>query len=83
MEEEEGEEPPSHLNVLWDDDDFGDEEEDDIMEEACIGNYYNLQSKGAFKKDGKPSTLKNKIIVSKQPSTDKNPKKEKEKESTK
>ena len=57
-EEEEGEEPPSHLNVLWDEDDFRDDEEDDIMEEACIGNDYNLWSKGALKKDNKPSTLK-------------------------
>ena len=41
-EEEEGEEPPSHLNVLWDEEDFKDEDDDDIMEEACIGNDYNL-----------------------------------------
>jgi hypothetical protein len=41
-EEEEGEELPPHLNVLWDENDFRDEFEDDIMEEACIGNDYNL-----------------------------------------
>ena len=81
-EEEEGEEPPSHLNVLWDEDDFGDEDEDDIMEEACIGNDYNLRSKGALKKDDKPSTSKanKKNAPSKQPSTDKALEKEKEKE---
>ena len=50
-EEEEGEEPPSHFNFLWDEVDFGDEDEDDIMEEACIGNDYNLQSKGSLKKN--------------------------------
>jgi hypothetical protein len=83
-EEEEGEEPPSHLNVLWDEDDFRDEDEDDIMEEACTGNDYNLQSKGALKRDDKPSTSKatKKNAPSKQPSTDKAPKKEKEKETT-
>ena len=41
-EEEEGEEPPSHLNIIWDEEEFGDEDDDDIMEEACIGNDYNL-----------------------------------------
>ncbi|CAF4360664.1 unnamed protein product, partial [Adineta steineri] len=48
-EEVEEEEPPSHLNVLWD------EDEDDIMEEACIGNDYNLWSNGALKKNDTPS----------------------------
>ena len=67
-----------HLNVLWD------EDEDDIMEEACIGNDYNLWSKGALKKNDTPFTSKasNKNASSKQPSTDKAPKKEKEKETT-
>ena len=84
-EEEEGEEPPSHLNVLWDEDDFRDEVEDDIMEEACIGNDYNLQSKGALKKDDKLSTsnTSKKNAPSKQLSTDKAPQKEKEKEKEK
>ena len=70
------------MNVLWDEDDFRDEDEDDIMEEACISNDYNLQSKGTLKKDDKPSTSKEnkKSAPSKQPSTDKAPKKEKEKE---
>ena len=52
------------------------------MEEACIGNDYNLQSKGALNKDDKPSTSKanKKSALSKQPSTNKAPEKEKEKE---
>jgi hypothetical protein len=84
-EEEEAKEPPSHLNVLWDEDDFGDEDEDDIMEEACIGNDYNLQIKGDLKKNDTPSTLKtnNKNTPSKQPSTDKALEKEKGKEKEK
>ena len=41
-EEEEGEHPLSRLNVLWDEEYFRDEDDDDIMEEACIGNDYNL-----------------------------------------
>ena len=41
-EEEEGEEPPSHLNIIWDEEEFVDEHDDDIMEEACIGNDYNI-----------------------------------------
>ena len=54
------------------------------MEEACIGNDYNLRSKGALKKNDTPSTSKtrNKNAPSKQPSIDKAPEKEKEKEST-
>ena len=54
------------------------------MEEACIGNDYNLRSKGAPKTNDTPSTSKtnNKISSSKQASTDKTPKQEKEKEST-
>ena len=84
-EEEEGEEPPSHLNILRDEDDFRYEDDDDLMEEACIGNDYNLQSKGALNKNDTPSTLKtnNKNVASKQPSTDKTSEKEKEKEKEK
>jgi hypothetical protein len=41
-DEEEGEEPPSHLNLIWGDEEFRDDKDDDIMEEACIGNDYNL-----------------------------------------
>ena len=31
-EEKEGEELPSHLNLIWDEEEFGDDENDDIME---------------------------------------------------
>ena len=41
-EEEEGEDPRSHLNIIWDEEKFRDDEDDDIMEDACIGNEYNL-----------------------------------------
>ena len=57
-EEEEGEEPPSHLNLIWDEEEFGDDEDDDIMEEACIGNDYNLRSKEDPKTNDSPSTSK-------------------------
>ena len=55
-EEEEGEETPSHLNLIWDEEEFGYVDDDDIMEEACIGNDYNLRSKGALKMNDTPST---------------------------
>ena len=41
-EEQEEEEPPSHLNLIWDEEEFGDDDDDNIMDEACIGNDYNL-----------------------------------------
>ena len=80
-EEEEGEEPSSHLNTIWDEEEFG----DDIMEEACIGNDYNLQSKEAPKTNDSPSTSKmnSKSSPSKQASTNKSLEKEKEKENAK
>ena len=55
------------------------------MEEACTGNDYNLRSKGALKKDDKPSISKEnkKDAPSKQPSTDKALENEKEKEKEK
>ena len=55
------------------------------MEEACIGNDYNIRSKGAPKMNDSPSTSKmnNKSSTSKQTSIDKSPKKEKEKENEK
>ena len=55
------------------------------MEEACIGNDYNLRSKGAPKTNDTPSTSKtnNKSSSSKQASTNKSPEKKKEKENTK
>ena len=74
-EEEEGEETPSHLNLIWDEEEFGDDDDDDIIEEACIGNDYNLQSKGDPKMNDTPSTCKtnNKKYSSKQASNDKSP----------
>ena len=56
-EEEEEAEPSSNLNLIWDDTEL-DDIEDDIMEEACVGNEYNLRSKGAHKINDFPSTLK-------------------------
>ena len=55
------------------------------MEEACIGDDYNLRSKGTLKKNDTPSTSEtsNKNVSSKQPSTDKAPEKKKEKEKEK
>ena len=84
-EEEEVQEPPSHLNLIWDEEEFVDDEDDDIMEEACIGNDYNIRSKGAPKTNDTPSTSKtnNKNYSSKQASTDKYPKKENAKDKEK
>ena len=81
----EGEEPPSHLNLIWGEEEFVDDEDDDIMEEACIGNDYNLQSKGSPQMNDSPSTSKtnNKSPTSKQASTHKSLEKEKEKEKEK
>ena len=55
-DEEEEEEPPSNLHLIWDDTEL-DDIDDDVMEEACVGNNYNLQSKGAPKINDFPSTL--------------------------
>ena len=84
-EDEEEEEPPSHLNLIWDEEEFGDDDDDDIMGEACLGNDYNLHSKGAPKMNGSPSTSKTntKNSTSKQTSTDKSLEKEKDKEKDK
>jgi hypothetical protein len=40
-EEEEEEEPPLNLHLIWDDTEL-DDVDDDIMEEACMGNNYNI-----------------------------------------
>ena len=40
-QEEEEEEPPSNLHLIWDDTEL-DDIYDDIMDEACVGNNYNL-----------------------------------------
>ena len=44
-EEEEEEEPTSHLNLIWDEREVHNID-DNVLEEACVGNNYNLQSKG-------------------------------------
>ena len=40
-EEEDEEEPPLNLHLIWDDTEL-DDINDDIMEEACMGNDYNI-----------------------------------------
>ena len=54
-EEEEEEEPPSHLNIIWDETEV-DNKDDDVMEESCVGNDYNLRSKGVPTSNNSPST---------------------------
>ena len=48
-EYQEGEEPPSHLNLIWDEEEISDDDDDDIMEDSCVGNDYNIHSKGSPK----------------------------------
>ena len=57
--EEDGEEvePSSNLHLIWDDTEL-DDIDDDIIEEACVGNDYNIWSKGAPKINDFPSTTK-------------------------
>ena len=57
MEEEEEVEPSSNMHLIWDDTEL-DDIDDDIMEEACVGNDYNLRSKGSPKINDFPSTSK-------------------------
>ena len=59
MEEEEEVEPSSNLHLIWDDTVL-DDIDDDIMEEACVGNNYNILSKSAPKINDFLSTLKTK-----------------------
>ena len=40
-DEEEEEETPSNLHLIWDDTEL-DDIDDDIMEQACVGNAYNI-----------------------------------------
>ena len=54
----EGEEAPSHLNLIWDAQEINDDDDDDIMEEACVGNDYKIHSKGPPKSNDSPSTMK-------------------------
>ena len=55
--EDEEEEPPSHLNLIWDETEV-DNGDNDVLEAACVGNYYNLWSKGAPKYNYSTSTSK-------------------------
>lgn len=73
------------MNLIWDEEEFDDDDDDDIMEEACLGNDYNIRSKGARKSNESTSTSKTntKNSTSKQTSTDKSPEKEKQKEKEK
>ena len=73
------------MNLIWDEEEFSDDDDDDRMEEACLGNDYNLHSKGAPKMNDPPSTSKTNIknSTSKHTSTDRSLKKEKEKENEK
>ena len=57
MEEEEKTKPSSNLHLIWDDTKL-DDIDDDIMEEACVGNNYNLLRKGEPKTNDFPSTSK-------------------------
>jgi hypothetical protein len=46
------------LNLIWDEEEIGDYDDDDVMEEACVGNNYNIQSNGSPKLNDSPSTTK-------------------------
>ena len=54
VEEEDEIKPSSNLHLIWDDTEL-DDIDDDIIEEACVGNDYNLRSKGAPKINDFPS----------------------------
>ena len=60
-EEEEETEPSLNLHLIWDDTEI-DDIDDDIMEEACVGNDYNLWSKDAPQINDSPSTSKSKSL---------------------
>ena len=32
------------MNLIWDEEEISDDDDDDIMEEACVGNDYNICS---------------------------------------
>ena len=54
---EEEVEPSSNMNLIWDETEM-DNVDDDVMEEACFGNDYNIQSKGSPTSNNSPCTLK-------------------------
>ena len=45
------------MNLIWDETEV-DNEHDDVMEESCVGNDYNILSKGVPTSNNSPSTLK-------------------------
>ena len=57
VKEEEEAEPSLNMHLIWDDIEL-DDIDDDIMEEACVGNNYNLRSKVEPKINYFPSTSK-------------------------
>ena len=60
-DEEEEEEPPSNLHRIWDDTKL-DYIDDEIMEETCVGNDYNIQSRDAPQINDSPSTSKSESL---------------------
>ena len=62
MEEEKKEKPSLNLHLILDDTKM-DDINDDIMEEACVGNDYNFQSKGTPKTNYSPFNLKKVIKI--------------------
>ena len=54
-EEEEEAKHSSNLHLIWDDTEL-DDIDDDIMEEACVGNDYNMRSRDAPQINDSPST---------------------------
>jgi hypothetical protein len=57
VEEEEGFKPSSNLHLILDDIEMNDIN-DDVMEELCVGNDYNIRSKGDPTPNNSSSTLK-------------------------
>lgn len=56
-QKEEEAEPSLNLHLIWDYTEM-DDIDDDVMEEACVANDYNLQSKCVLKYNNSPSTSK-------------------------
>ena len=61
-----GEVEEEDLHLIWDETEM-DDIHDDIIEEACLGNDYNLHSKGAPKTNDSSATSK--MITKKTPTT--------------
>ena len=54
-------EPSSNLDLIWDDTEL-DDIDDDIIDEACVGNDYNLWSRDALQINDSPSTSKSESL---------------------